>query len=185
MRLQIEKPVYGGAGLAHQTEGEGAGRAVFVPFTMPGEIVEAELMGEGDGFGEAALTQVVEPSPDRVAPGCVHFGECGGCQYQHANYSAQVRIKAEILRETLQRAGLDSLPEIQVHSAAPWGYRNRTQLRVAVQDGILRAGYTRRGTNEFLAIQECPILAPLLWRVAAALVQLATENSTAGGWAGM
>lgn len=183
MRLQIEKPVYGGAGLAHQTEGEGAGRAVFVPFTMPGEIVEAELMGEGDGFGEAALTQVVEPSPDRVAPGCVHFGECGGCQYQHANYSAQVRIKAEILRETLQRAGLDSLPEIQVHSAAPWGYRNRTQLRVAVQDGILRAGYTRRGTNEFLAIQECPILAPLLWRVAAALVQLATENSTAGGWA--
>jgi 23S rRNA (uracil1939-C5)-methyltransferase len=183
MRLQIEKAVYGGAGLAHQTEGEGAGRAVFVPFTLPGEIVEAKLMGERDGFGEAALTQVVEPSPDRVAPGCVHFGECGGCQYQHANYVAQVRTKAEILRETLQRAGLDALPEIQVHSAAPWGYRNRTQLRVAVQDGILRAGYTRRGTNEFLAIQECPILAPLLWRVAAALVQLATENSAAGGWA--
>ena len=183
MRLRIEKAVYGGAGLAHQTEGEAAGRAVFVPFTLPGEIVEAKLMREGDGFGEAALTQVVEPSPDRVAPGCVHFGECGGCQYQHANYSAQVRIKAEILRETLQRAGLDSLPEIQVHSAAPWGYRNRTQLRVAVQDGILRAGYTQRGTNEFLAIQECPILAPLLWRLAVALVQLATENSAAGSWA--
>jgi 23S rRNA (uracil1939-C5)-methyltransferase len=183
MRLQIEKGVYGGAGLAHQTEGEGAGRAVFVPFTLPGEIVEAELRGEKEGFGEAALTQIVEPSPDRVAPGCEHFGECGGCQYQHANYTAQVRIKAEILRETLQRAGLDALPEIQIHSAAPWGYRNRTQLRAAVQDGILRVGYTRRGTNEFLAIQECPILAPLLWRVAAALVQLATENSAAGGWA--
>jgi 23S rRNA (uracil1939-C5)-methyltransferase len=183
MRLQIEKAVYGGAGLAHQTEGEDAGRAVFIPFTLPGEIVEAKLLGEREGFGEAALTQVMEPSPDRVAPGCAHFGECGGCQYQHANYVAQVRIKAEILRETLQRAGLDALPEIQIHSAAPWGYRNRTQLRVAVQDGILRAGYTRRGTNEFLAIQECPILAPLLWRVAAALVQLAKEHSTAGGWA--
>jgi 23S rRNA (uracil1939-C5)-methyltransferase len=183
MRLQIEKAVYGGAGLAHQTEGEGAGRAVFVPFTLPGEVVEAKLMGEREGFGEAALTQVVEPSPDRVAPGCPHFGECGGCQYQHANYTAQVKIKAEILRETLQRAGLDTPPEVQIHSAAPWGYRNRTQLRVAVQDGILRVGYTRRGTNEFLAIQECPILAPLLWRVAAALAQLATENSTARSWA--
>jgi 23S rRNA (uracil1939-C5)-methyltransferase len=183
MRLQIEKAVYGGAGLAHQTEGEGAGRAVFVPFTLPGEIVEAKLMGEREGFGEAALTQVVEPSPDRVTPDCVHFGECGGCQYQHANYTAQAKLKSEILQETLQRAGLDALPEIQIHSAAPWRYRNRTQLRVAVQDGILRAGYTRRGTNEFLAIQECPILAPLLWRVAAALVQLATENSAAGGWA--
>jgi 23S rRNA (uracil1939-C5)-methyltransferase len=183
MRLQIEKAVYGGAGLAHQTEGEGAGRAVFVPFTLPGEIVEAKLTGERDGFGEAALTQVVEPSPDRVAPGCAHFGECGGCQLQHANYAAQVRIKAGILRETLQRAGLDSLPEIQVHSAEPWGYRNRAQPRVAVQDEVLRVGYSRRGTNEFLAIQECPILSPLLWRGAASLVQLATENSAAGSWA--
>jgi 23S rRNA (uracil1939-C5)-methyltransferase len=182
MRLQIEKAVYGGAGLAHQTEGEGVGKAVFVPFTLPGEIVEAKLTGEKEGFGEAALIRVVEPSPDRVAPGCVHFGECGGCQYQHANYTAQVAIKAKILQETLQRAGLDVLPEIQVHSAKPWGYRNRTQLRVTVQDGVFRVGYNRRGTNEFLAIQECPILAPLLWRAAAALVQLAAENSAAGRW---
>src|SRR5580698_6185164 len=152
MKLQIEKAVYGGAGLAHQAEGEGAGRAVFVPFTLPGEIVEAELTGEKEGFGEAALVQIVEPSPDRVAPGCLHFGECGGCQYQHVDYAAQVAIKTGILQETLQRAGLDVLPEIQVHSATPWGYRNRTQLRITVQDGVLRVGYNRRGTNEFLAI---------------------------------
>jgi 23S rRNA (uracil1939-C5)-methyltransferase len=182
MRLQIEKAVYGGAGLARQTESEGAGRAVFVPFTLPGEIVEAKLTGEKEGFGEAALIRVVEPSPDRVTPGCVHFGECGGCQYQHANYTAQVAIKAKILQETLQRAGLDVLPKIQVHSAKPWGYRNRTQLRGTVKDGVFRVGYNRRGTNEFLAIQECPILAPLLWCAAAALVQLAAENSAVGRW---
>ena len=58
MKLPIEKAVYGGSGLAHQTEGEGAGRAVFVPFTLPGELVEARLTGEEDGFGEAALVQV-------------------------------------------------------------------------------------------------------------------------------
>jgi 23S rRNA (uracil1939-C5)-methyltransferase len=179
MRLQIEKAVYGGSGLAHQTEGDGAGRAVFVPFTLPGEVIEANLTGETD----ALLLQVLEPSADRVKPDCAHFGECGGCHYQHAEYAAQVAIKVEILRETLERAGLNALPTVEVHSAEPWGYRNRTQLRVAQANGALRIGYNRRGTNEFLAISECPILAPLLWRAARALVQLAAEDSAPGRWA--
>ena len=183
MRLQIEKAVYGGAGLAHQTEGDDAGRAVFVPFTLPGETVEAKLAGEKDGFREALLLQVLTPSVDRIKPGCAHFGECGGCHYQHAKYAAQVAIKIDILRETLQRAGLDALPEVRIHSAEPWGYRNRTRLRLAEVEGVLRIGYNRRSTNEFLAIHECPILAPLLWRAADALIRLATENSAAGRWA--
>lgn len=182
MRLHIEKAVYGGSGLAHQTDGEGAGRAVFVPFTLPGESVEARLTGEKDGFGEAALVQVSEASADRVAPGCGHFGECGGCQYQHAEYAAQVAMKVGILRETLERAGLVALPEVQAHSAAAWGYRNRIRLRVAVVDGRPRVGYNRRGSNEFLAIRECPIAAPLLWRAAEALLQIGAEQSAAGRW---
>jgi 23S rRNA (uracil1939-C5)-methyltransferase len=183
MRLQIEKAVYGGSGLAHQTEGEGAGRAVFVPFTLPGEIVEARVTVERDGFGDAVLVQVPQPSVDRVKPGCAYFGECGGCHYQHAEYGAQIAMKVGILRETLERAGLKMPVEIETHSSEPWGYRNRAQLRVAQADGAVRAGYNRRGTNEFLAIGECPILAPLLWRAAKALVQLAAENSPAGRWA--
>jgi len=182
MKLQIEKAVYGGSGLAHQTEGGGAGRAVFVPFTLPGEVVEASLTGARAGFGEATLIQVLQPSVDRVKPSCAHFGECGGCHYQHANYAAQVAMKTEILRETLDRAALKTLPEIEIHSAEPWGYRNRTQLRLTQTDGAVRVGYNRRGTNEFLAIKECPILAPLLWRAADALPKLAEENSAAGRW---
>jgi 23S rRNA (uracil1939-C5)-methyltransferase len=178
MRLQIEKAVYGGSGLAHQTEGEGVGRAVFVPFTLPGEVVEANPTEKTD----AVLVQVLEPSADRVKPNCAHFGECGGCHYQHAEYAAQVAMKAGILRETLERAGLNALPEAEVHFAEPWGYRNRTQLRVSQANGAIRVGYNRRGTNEFLPIGECPILAPLLWRTAKALVQLAAENSAAGRW---
>jgi 23S rRNA (uracil1939-C5)-methyltransferase len=178
MRLQIKKAVYGGSGLTHQTEGEGAGRIVFVPFTLPGEVVEANLTEKTD----AVLVKVLEPSTDRVKPGCEHFGECGGCQYQHAKYPTQVAMKTEILRETLERAGLNALPEVELHSAAPWGYRNRTQLRIVPADGAIRVGYNRRGTNEFLAIRECPILAPLLWRAAKALVRLATEDSATGRW---
>lgn len=182
MRLQIEKAVYGGAGLAHQTEGTDTGKAVFVPFTLPEEIVEAAPTGRKDGFIEAALVEVMKPSPDRIKAECEHFGTCGGCQYQHASYEAQIAIKVAILGETLSRAGIGVLPEIQVHSAQPWGYRNRTRLRMAEPENMLRVGYNKRGTNEFLAIRECPIVAPLLWRAAEALIQIGADDSNAGRW---
>jgi 23S rRNA (uracil1939-C5)-methyltransferase len=182
MKLQIEKTVYGGAGLAHQTEGDHAGRAVFVPFTLTGELVEAHFLEQRDGFGEASLVQVLASSKDRVRPVCTHFGGCGGCQYQHAAYSAQVQMKVAILQETLERAGLTTLPTIQTHSGEPWTYRNRTRLRVAESDAAVKVGYNRRGSNEFLAIQECPILAPLLWRAAETLLRVAAGDSTAARW---
>jgi 23S rRNA (uracil1939-C5)-methyltransferase len=180
MRLQIEKVVYGGAGLAHQTEGEGAGRAIFVPFTLPGEIVEARLLEQKNAFGEASLLGVLTASEDRVPPRCAHFGQCGGCHYQHAAYPAQVQMKVAILQETLERAGLSALPMIQTHSSEPWAYRNRTRLRIAELEATLRVGYNRRGSNEFLAVHECPISAPLVWRAAEALLTVAAEGSMAG-----
>jgi 23S rRNA (uracil1939-C5)-methyltransferase len=182
MRLQIEKVIYGGAGLGYQTEGADAGKAVFVPFTLPGEEVEAALSVDKSGYGEASLVRVIEASPERVPAGCRHFGACGGCQLQHAAYRAQVRMKTEILHETLERAGLGSLPEVQVHAAEPWGYRNRVRLRVAFVDGAIRLGYNRRGGNEFLPIQECPIAAPLLWRAASTLLRLAESDVVVERW---
>jgi 23S rRNA (uracil1939-C5)-methyltransferase len=182
MRLQIEKAVYGGAGLGYQSKGTDAGKAVFVPFTLPGEYVEATLSADKSGYGEASLVQVIEASPDRVAAGCRHFGECGGCQLQHAAYRAQVQMKTDILRETLERAGLSSLPEVQVHAGEPWGYRNRIRLRAGVIEGTIRLGYNRRGGNEFLPIQECPIAASLLWRAASVLLRLAESAAVVERW---
>ena len=135
MKVQIEKAVYGGAGLAHQTEGPGLGQALFVPFTLPGEVVEAHLLEQKSSFGEGELVEVLTPSRDRVEPACAHFGHCGGCQYQHAAYSAQVQMKLDILHETLQRADLISLPSLQPHTGEPWAYRNRVRFRVAEHDG--------------------------------------------------
>jgi 23S rRNA (uracil1939-C5)-methyltransferase len=177
MKLQIEKAVYGGAGLAHQTEGEGAGKTVFVPFTLSGELVEARLIEQKNDFGEASLVNVLAASRDRVAPRCAHFGQCGGCQYQHAAYSAQVQIKVAILQETLERAELTGLPLIQAHFGEPWAYRNRTRLRIEEFQEALRVGYNRRGSNEFLAIHECPISALLVWRAAETLLEAAIESS--------
>jgi 23S rRNA (uracil1939-C5)-methyltransferase len=187
MKLQIEKAVYGGAGLAHQTEGADKGKAVFVPFTLPGEAVEAHIQKNPSGeeknaFGEATLIRVLSPSKDRVQPRCAHFGSCGGCNYQHAAYSSQLEMKLFILRESLERAGLHSIPRIKSHSAEPWEYRNRTRFRIAESDSTLQVGYNRRGSNEFLAIHECPISAPLLIRAAQALLRAANEDIAAARW---
>ncbi|MCU1294051.1 MAG: (Uracil-5)-methyltransferase, partial [Bryobacterales bacterium] len=180
MKLRIEKAVYGGSGLAHPTEGEGAGKAVFVPFTLPEELVQARLLEQKKTFGEASLIEVVKSSKDRVPPRCPHFGHCGGCHYQHATYAAQVQMKVAILQETLERAGLMALPAVRTHTGEPWAYRNRTRLRIAELEGTLRVGYNKRGSKEFLAIHECPISAPLVLRGAKALLEVAAESSTTG-----
>lgn len=178
MKLQIEKAVYGGAGLAHEPEG----KAILVPFTLPGELIEAQLLEQKKTTDDALLLQVLTASIDRVKPTCSHFGECGGCQYQHAEYPAQLTIKSSILQETLERSGLMMLPDIQSHTSHPWGYRNRMRLRIEGSGGALRIGYNRRGTNEFLAIHECPIAAPILWRAAQSLLQAAAQTPAAARW---
>lgn len=172
MKLRIDKAIYGGNGLARMTEGEQAGKAVFVPFVLPGELVEANVRASKKGFAEAELLKVLEPSSGRVAPPCKHFGVCGGCQYQHATYEAQLAMKRGILEETMQRAGVRELPTIQTHAGEPWQYRNRIRLRVEGN----RLGYNRRASHVFLPVEECPIAAPLLWHAAQALQQLPMEG---------
>ena len=122
MKLTIEKLIYGGDGLARlaSAEPDRAGKAVFVPFTLPGEHVEATVIEEKSGFARARLERVLEPSSERVAAACPYFGGCGGCQYQHIDYEAQLRAKAAILRETLQRTAKIAAPEVTVHPSPPW-----------------------------------------------------------------
>ena len=177
--LRVEKVVYGGSGLARAVESAEAGRPVFVPFTLPDEVVEARIADDPGNIAVAAVEQIVQASHDRVEPRCAHFGACGGCHYQHASYEAQLRLKHNILYETLERAGLEELPAITVHSGEPWEYRNRVRLRVAKVDGKFRVGYLRRSSTEFLPIRMCPISAPLLWRAAEAFLAM---GSNAAQW---
>ncbi len=178
MKLTIEKAVYGGDALGRDADG----RAVFVPYALPGERVEVALTGERGGPARAQLVQVEEVSPDRVAARCRHFGRCGGCQYQHARYESQLAMKADILSETLERAGLRDRPRMTVHAGEPWGYRNRIRLRVEVRGGLIQLGYNIRDTRDFLPIEECPIAAPVLWRMAQALLDLSNEHGVCGHW---
>ena len=156
--IQIEKPIYGGAFL-----GRLEGKATFVPLTLPGEQARIRIIDEKRSYATAEPETIDSMSPDRVQPRCPHFGVCGGCSYQHANYETQLALKQQILRETLQRAGVPSPEEIEVLAGEPWAYRNRIRLAF---DASGRVGYRGRRSHEIFAMKECPIATPLLVRAA-------------------
>jgi 23S rRNA (uracil1939-C5)-methyltransferase len=164
--------IYGGDGLARlPADDRGRGKAVFVPFVLAAEKIEASLTEQKPGFARATADSILEPSPHRIQPGCQYFTRCGGCHYQHASYDHQLEIKKEILRESLRRTAKLDLPfDIKVHPSPPWNYRNRSRLQVQVSPAFA-AGYFKLASHELLAVEECPISSPLINRAIASLWQ--------------
>ncbi len=173
MLLSIEKLIYGGDGLARISPGaDGRSMAVFVPFVLPGERVEAEIRQQKPGFARGSVKQLVEASADRVEARCPYFQQCGGCHYQHIPYERQLEFKAGILRETLQRiAKIELKDEIRLHASPAWNYRNRTRLQIRSTPEFA-VGYFKFGSHEFLPVRECPISSPLINRIMARLLEL-------------
>jgi 23S rRNA (uracil1939-C5)-methyltransferase len=152
--VPVEKLVYGGDAL-----GRIDGQVVLVPFALPGEDVEVKAQPAKGKVLRGRYTRVITPSPHRVQPGCDYFGNCGGCQYQHAGYPYQLEQKAAILSETLRRlGGLTLSCPIESISAEPWGYRNRIQLHI--EHG--RLGFRRAESHDLCPITHCPISSPRL-----------------------
>jgi tRNA/tmRNA/rRNA uracil-C5-methylase (TrmA/RlmC/RlmD family) len=150
--------------------GEGVGRVddfvVFVPFVAPGEVVEVELTEVKKRFARARLLQVLQPSPERVAPACRYFGQCGGCQYQHLAYPAQLRIKHKQICDLFQRiGGFDgALIDPVTPCPQPYGYRNRIMIRSQwdkFKQG-LNIGFIRAENRLVVDIEECKIAEPAL-----------------------
>ena len=173
MELHIEKLIYGGDRLARLPADErGLGKAVFVPFVLSGETVEASVTDEKPGFARATVDRILEPSRARIAAPCPYFQRCGGCHYQHTTYAEQLEIKKAILRENLSRlAKLKLETELVVHPSPPWNYRNRTRLQVRT-DPEFTLGYFRMSSHVLLPVEECPISSPLINRAIKALWEL-------------
>jgi 23S rRNA (uracil1939-C5)-methyltransferase len=172
VEVQIEKLVYGGQGL-----GRVDGRAVLVPFVLPGERVEVEPVRETPGLLQAKPLSWPLQAESRVSPPCPVFGRCGGCDYQHIPYAQQLQYKRQILLETLSRIGKikwDGLVEIL--AGEPWGYRNRTQLRVLKRGGKAELGFLEAGSHRFVAAANCPVNSPALNRVHETLVAMAGDR---------
>ena len=167
LRLSIEKLVYGGAGLAHAD-----GNTVFVPYVLPGEEVRAITKTKKKKLVWTELLGVDSPAKQRATAKCPHFQKCGGCHYQHIAPAEQLRIKKDILRETLSRlGGISWEGAIVEHAAEPYGYRNRAQW--AVRSGLPRAlGYFLPESSVIVPIDECPVLSPQLAHTFATLQEM-------------
>jgi 23S rRNA (uracil1939-C5)-methyltransferase len=166
--ITVEKLVYGGAGL-----GRLEGRAVLVPFVLPGEVVAIEMERERSGMAEARAAAFVSRSPERVEPPCPYFARCGGCSYQHAGYEFQLAQKTAIVREVLRRVGkLEAPEEIAVISGPPWEYRNRAQFHL---DGG-RIGFLEAGSHRLCPVDRCPISSPRLNEALAALRRMIRDR---------
>ena len=161
--LEIEKLVYGGAGLARS-----GGITYFVPFVLPGEAVRARIVDKKKNFVRAEIAELERPAPGRTAAPCPHFTVCGGCQYQHIRYEDQLEAKREILRENLARlGGIQWDGPIALHASPPFGYRNRAQWKLRSLENAPNGrgqaiGYFRAGSNDLCAVEECALLAPPL-----------------------
>lgn len=149
-QVTMEKMVYGGDCMGHLPDG----RAIFVPFVLPGEQVMVEIVEDKKRFAKGRPVQVIQASPDRIEPRCGHFGICGGCQYQNLDYAKQLEAKQAIMLDQLQRLGGIEAPPLQpiVPSPSPWNYRNYVQFHLGQQGEL---GYVAADGEHLLPISEC------------------------------
>ncbi len=171
--MTVEKLVYGGDGLARVAEPGKQSLVVLTPFVLPGERVRVEPEHEKPGLMRARAVEVLEPAPDRVPPPCPYFGSCGGCQYQHISYPAQLASKRAILEEMLRRqAKIEPPADIPIIAAEPWAYRNRVQLHLEGSS----LGYRQAHSHKLCPITNCPIASPKLNEAIATLNQMVHDR---------
>ena len=150
IQIVIEKLVFGGDGMGYLPDG----RAVFVPYVIPGEEVAIEIITEKKHFARAKLVEIIKPSEKRVIPVCPFFGICGGCHYQQLSYPHQIAAKRDILIDQFQRfAGIHISELLQVFSAdSNLDYRNKIQLHV---NSAGRLGYQMAHSKTIVPVDEC------------------------------
>ncbi|GIW10592.1 MAG: 23S rRNA (uracil-5-)-methyltransferase RumA [Dehalococcoidia bacterium] len=152
--VRLERLVHGGDALARHE-----GRIVFVPFGAPGELVRVAVLEERADYLRGQLLEVIEPAPERVPSPCLYFGECGGCQWQHLDYAAQLRAKQQIVVEQLERIAHLPTPPVRptIGVSDPWHYRNHARFTVR-RSGHL--GFMRTDRRRFLQIDYCLLMQP-------------------------
>jgi 23S rRNA (uracil1939-C5)-methyltransferase len=150
MKLKIDKVVYGGYGLAKENN-----TVYFVPYTLPDEEVEIEVVEDKKDYKLGRLVDVLKPSEYRVKPACEYFTACGGCDFQHMTYENQLLLKKEILKDQLLRIGkIETEIEKIIPSKEPFRYRNRTQLKF---DGK-NLGFYKKDSNDLVNVDYCLLL---------------------------
>ncbi len=155
MNTTIQSIDYEGRGVARIE-----GKTVFVHHALPRETVQIRITQDKGSFALADTLDVIKPSNYRRTPHCPHYGECGGCALQHAEFSAQVAYKQRIFEEQLQRIGKVFPDQLLAPIyGAEWHYRSRTRLSIFIdKQGLVQLGYQAKRSKRIVPISQCPIL---------------------------
>ena len=154
--LDLTAMAYAGRAL-----GRHEGRSIFVPSGLPGERVRVHITQDKRSYAFAQIDAIIEPSPERVAPRCPHFGVCGGCHWQHITYEAQLRFKRDVVVEQMARIGglRDAIVHPTIASPDPWQYRSHATFHVTSAGQL---GFVGVDDRTIIPIEECYIIRPEL-----------------------
>jgi 23S rRNA (uracil1939-C5)-methyltransferase len=154
--------------------GDRQGKVAFVPYTLPGETVDAQPAEEKKNYLRCIPREVLESSPDRITPSCpYHFSYqktdlwCGGCNWQHMTPGKQREAKKDLVLETLHRLGrMPEFPDINfLHTEKIWRYRNNAQFVFGRRDEASVAGYYAPGSHDVVPVADCLIQSPAAIRI--------------------
>jgi 23S rRNA (uracil1939-C5)-methyltransferase len=152
--LNVDQMAHGGHAL-----GRHAGRAIFAPYTIPGERVAARITDDRTRYAFAECVTLLEPAPERVVPRCPHFGpgRCGGCHFQHINYAAQLAFKRDVIIDQFTRIGSFENPIVRPAIPSPdtWSYRYHATFHV---DGAGNLCFVGTDNDSLIPIEECHII---------------------------
>lgn len=170
--VHIEKLVHGGDGLARLENG----KTVFVRGALPGERVRIAITRRRKGVFEASVIDVLDPSPDRIAPPCGGELQCTGATWPFIAYPAQLRLKEAVLADTLQRTGgmAPRRPLAILASPKLDHYRLRTQFNVRTREGSQRFGFFRQGSYDLIEVEDAFLIDPVINRTLAAVRSIAS-----------
>lgn len=147
-----------GRGIAHHD-----GRTLFVHGALPGERVQVSYTKRRRSVAEARVLEVLDPAPERIAPGCPHFGLCGGCSLQHLTPGRQVELKQSVLLEQFRHmGGVEPERVLPPLTGAPWGYRRKARLAVkhVPRKGGVLVGFREKHSPFVAQMDHCPVLDP-------------------------
>ena len=154
----------------YTAEGQGVARiegcAVFLPNAIAGEKYRVRIEKVGKTWAAGKIVEILEKSPHRVNRECPVAKLCGGCDFWHMDYEEETRLKAERVRQCLNRIGGESLANVPILAAPTcYGYRNKAQYPVSSQKNRVFAGFFKAGTHQVIENEKCLILPPETDRV--------------------
>ena len=139
---------------------------MFIDGALPGEVVSFEYLSTRNNFDEGRVLEVRQASPDRVEPGCQHFGLCGGCTLQHMDAAAQIKAKQQVLLDNLRHIGKVEPEAVLAPLTGPvWGYRTRARLgaKFVIKKDRLLVGFREKRKPYVADLSRCEVLHLLVW----------------------